>query len=34
MGEQYIKTNSDGDKYYFKNPEMTIRHRTDGPAGE
>ena len=34
MGEQFTKTNSDGDKYYFKNPEMTILHRTDGPAVE
>jgi len=34
MAKQYIKTNSDGDKYYYKDPEMTIKHRTDGPAME
>jgi len=34
MGEQFTKTGSYGDKFYFKNPEKTIRHRTDGPATE
>jgi len=34
MAEQYIKTNRYGDKFYYKNPEMTILHRTDGPAIE
>ncbi len=34
MGKQYIKTNSDGDKFYYKDPKKTILHRTDGPAVE
>ena len=34
MAKQYIYTHPDGDKFYYKDPEMKIRHRTDGPAGE
>ena len=34
MAKQYIYTHSDGDKFYYKDPEMTILHRTDGPAIE
>jgi len=33
MAKQYIETNRYG-KFYFKDPYMTIQHRTDGPAGE
>ena len=31
--KQYIKEES-GSKLYYKDPEMTILHRTDGPAIE
>jgi len=31
---QYIMINGDGDKFYYSNKEMTIRHREDGPAIE
>jgi hypothetical protein len=31
---QYIMINDDGDKFYSRNKEMTIRHREDGPAIE
>jgi hypothetical protein len=34
MTPQYIKINEDGDKTYWKNKEMTILHREDGPAIE
>ena len=34
MAKQYIYTHSDGDKFYYKDPEMTILHREDGPAIE
>jgi len=34
MGVEFTKTSSDGDKFYYKDPEMTISHRTDGPAVE
>jgi hypothetical protein len=34
MEEQYIKINKNGSKFYFKDREMTIYHRTDGPAIE
>ena len=34
MAKQYIYTHSDGDKFYYKTPEMTILHREDGPAIE
>ena len=34
MTPQYIKINEYGDKYYYKDREMTIRHREDGPATE
>jgi len=34
MPKEYVRTNDAGDKFYYKNPEMTIRHRTDGPAIE
>ena len=34
MAKQYIYTHPDGDKIYYKDPEMTILHRTDGPAIE
>jgi hypothetical protein len=32
--EQYIHINWRGDKRYFKDKEMTIYHRIDGPAIE
>ena len=32
--EQYIKIDSLGNKTYYKDKEMTIRHRLDGPAEE
>jgi len=32
--EQYIHIDEDGNKFYHKDPEMTIRHRLDGPAVE
>ncbi len=31
---QYIRINDDGDKYYYKDKEMTILHRENGPAME
>ena len=34
MPEQYIKTSSYGDKFHYKDPAKTIRHREDGPAVE
>ena len=34
MAPQYIKIDSDGDKFYYKDKEMTIPHREDGPAIE
>jgi hypothetical protein len=34
MGEQFTKTGSYGDKFYYKDPGMTIIHRADGPAIE
>jgi hypothetical protein len=34
MTPQYIKINKYGDKYYFKDKEMEILHREDGPAIE
>jgi len=34
MTPQYIHINEDGDKTYWKNKEMTIHHREDGPAIE
>ena len=33
MAEVYTDTNELG-KFYFKDPEMTIQHREDGPAVE
>jgi len=33
MPKQYIETNRAG-KFYFKDPDMTILHRIDGPSGE
>lgn len=34
MAKQYIRTGDYGSIYYYKDPEMTIRHREDGPAIE
>ena len=34
MAEQYVKTSSYGDKFHYKDPAKTIRHREDGPAIE
>jgi hypothetical protein len=34
MEAQYIEINSNGSKFYYKDKEMTILHRTDGPAVE
>ena len=35
MAKQYIKTGRGGEgKSYYKDPEMTILHREDGPAYE
>jgi hypothetical protein len=34
MTPQYIHIDEDGGKFYYKNKEMTIRHREDGPAFE
>jgi hypothetical protein len=31
---QYITIDSDGNNYYYKDKEMTILHREDGPAVE
>ena len=32
MEEQYINTNTNGTKYYYKDKAKTILHRLDGPA--
>jgi hypothetical protein len=32
--EQYIKIDEDGDKFYYRDKTMTMRHRIDGPAIE
>jgi len=32
--EQYIYIDKDGDKFYYKDKEMTICHREDGPAAK
>jgi hypothetical protein len=32
--QQYILIDQGGNKYYYKDKEMTIRHRSDGPAIE
>ena len=32
--KQYTTTNAHGTKFYYKDPEMTILHREDGPAIE
>jgi hypothetical protein len=34
MTPQYIRINSTGNKYYYKDKAMTIHHREDGPAVE
>ena len=34
MAKEYTTTNAHGTKYHFKDPEMTILHREDGPAVE
>jgi hypothetical protein len=34
MTPQYIKIYEDGNKFYYKDKEMTILHREDGPAVE
>ena len=34
MEEQYINTNTNGTKYYYKDKAKTILHRLDGPAIE
>ena len=34
MTPQYIKIDKDGDKFYYKDKQMTILHREDGPAVE
>ena len=34
MTPQYIYINKDGDKLYYKDKDMTILHREDGPAVE
>jgi hypothetical protein len=34
MQAQYIKIDEDGSKFYFKDREMNILHREDGPAIE
>ena len=34
MTPVYIIINEYGDKYYYKDKAMTIRHREDGPAAE
>jgi len=34
MQEQYIHIDKHGNKFYYKDREMTIFHRTDGPACE
>jgi hypothetical protein len=32
--EQYIRIEENGNKFYYKDREMKIRHRLDGPAFE
>jgi len=32
MQEQYIHIDKHGDKFYYKDREMTMLHRLDGPA--
>ena len=32
--EQFIHVDSDGDRLYYSDRKMTIRHREDGPAIE
>jgi hypothetical protein len=34
MNEQYIKIDTNGSKFYYKDREMNISHREDGPAIE
>ena len=34
MTPQYIEINTLGNKFYFKDKQMTILHREDGPAVE
>ena len=34
MKEQFIHVDEDGDKFYYSDKAMTIRHREDGPAIE
>ena len=34
MAKEYTKVDRLGDKSYYKDPEMTIVHREDGPAVE
>ena len=34
MTPQYIEINQLGNKFYYKDKEMKIRHREDGPATE
>jgi hypothetical protein len=34
MTPQYIEINELGNKFYYKDKEMTIIHREDGPAAE
>lgn len=34
MSEQFVSTDIGGTKHYFKDKELTILHRIDGPAIE
>ena len=34
MKKQYIEIDENGDKFYYSDKEMTVRHREDGPAFE
>lgn len=34
MKEQYIKIDSDGNKFYTSDKDFTVLHREDGPAAE
>lgn len=34
MTPQYIEIDEDGSKFYYKDKQMTILHREDGPAVE
>ena len=34
MTPQYIEINENGSKFYYKDKQMTILHREDGPAVE